>query len=293
MYMIKSIQLLKESFATYKANIKNIIFMTWPILLLTLVSAYYSNGMDGMGKEKPLIVSFMIIGIIVVLLTSLLISLFFQPALYRSIQQKENDKDFDTKDGYSFAKKNIWNFIVLIFWGVVYSIKVNLRYILTMIVALIAWGIVVFNIKTIPILISTSSILGIIVIICVLFMVIKNFTKFVLYTNIFFSGDIKPKDSVLHSIELGKKHNKNIWKIVWSVVLFSLMTYVIYGIIGLIASMATTKEVVDIIAMVVTSIVVSFLTTPMSFIILAKGYSKINSATAIVAEEVRVEEVTA
>ncbi len=272
--MIKPIQLLKDSFATYKANIKNIIFMTWPIALLTIVAGYYSNEMDGMGDYKPVIISVLIIGIFVNIIVSLLISLFLQPALFRSIQKNEDNKIFDVKDGYDFQKKNIWNYIVLYFWTAIYSLKVNWKYILVILTSLILGVLVVGASFAKPmILISVSSVFFIISVVFAALMIIRNLSKFIYPANVFFSSEITPREAVKKSIELGVKHNNKIWLNILSYILFMIILMIVYFIIGTISGFIPGVFVQDIVTIVLSSLVVSFISTPMAFMIYAKGYN--------------------
>ncbi len=272
--MIKPIQLLKDSFATYKANIKNIIFMTWPIALLTIVAGYYSNQIDGMGKYKPMILSVFIIGALVNIIISIVISLFLQPALFRSIQKNEDNKNFNVKDGYNFQKKNIWNYIVLYFWTLVYYIKVNWKYLVTIIVTvgIVTAGVIASSIQPAITMIILSVLLVFGSVVLVL-MVIKNTAKFVYPTNVFFSEEIRPRDAVKKAIDIGAKNNGKVWLNILSYILLSIILMFIYFIIGFISSVLPGAVTKDMFAIILSSLVVAFIGTPMTFIVFAKGYN--------------------
>ena len=276
--MIKIIQLLKESFVTYKANIKNIFWVTWPMLLLILIINYLN-----FSSEKKIIVG------LLSFVCAVIIGLYLKPVLYRSLQKNENDKSFDTREAYAFQKKNIWNYIVLCFWSVVYVIKVNFVYILTIIISGIIVSVALVFLKT---TIISFIILSFIMFACTILMIIKNITKFVLAQNIFFGGNIKPRDAVLASIEMGKKNNVDIWKAIFASILFNLLVFIIYLIIYLILVLSKLMSFEEIMNMnksylpitntlvalkILTALVSVFVLTPISFIILAKTYNKLKT----------------
>lgn len=277
--MIKPIQLLKESFTTYKANIKNIILMTSPMILLTIVGQYYSFIVEGMKGVDVKTTPIFFIATLISFLSFILITLFFEPAFTRSLQKNEDNNNFDVKDGYGFQKKNIWNYIVLFFWTIVYSIKVNIKYLLIIIVAGVLFSIMtIFFNQNLTYLLIAGVVFGVIVLITIIFAIIKNLTKFIFPKNVFFSKGIKPREAVKEAMELGKNNNKDVWKVVLTSVIFAIITIIIYSILSLLFSLIyrfTSENIGMWAEMIISALIAFILVSPISLIILVKGYNKI------------------
>ena len=285
--MIKPIQLLKDSFATYKANIKNIIFMTWPIALLPVVvqSMIYYN-INWFVNLLMSAVSFVI---------SIVIGLYLQPAIYRALQKKEDGEVFDIKAAYNFQKKNIWNFIMTGVWYVLYLIWV-LRYYVLIGLAVSFFIIPMiypdFRIVTTWDFVAYFFIHSVTFFIPVIIGYLINLSKFLFYVNIFFSKNIKPREVVRESIRWGniKGHSIEAWKTFFSIILFMLLTTLVYVIVSLIlnffkimhfeqlvyiGNQAAYTDYKWFIINSVSNIFKVMFILPVSFIILAKAYTKL------------------
>ncbi len=291
--MIKPIQLLKDSFATYKANIKNIIFMTWPIALLPIVvqSTYFYIKGNIFIAALIGIVSFVI---------SLAIGLYLQPAIYRALQKNEDGEAFDIKAAYNFQKKNIWSFIMTGIWYVLYLVR-TIQYYLIASLILVLLGVFFAGVNSITLI----SLLVVSVLIIVIGYLI-NLPKFLFYINIFFSKNIKPREVIRESIKWGnvKGHGVEAWKTLLSVILFMLLTAVIYAIVALILAMfkvvpfeelaylgnnATYIDYKWFIINSVSNVFQVMFILPISFIILAKAYIKLFDGSSSAVETPVVE----
>lgn len=270
--MIKPIQLLKESFAIYKANFKNIILMAWPIALLSIIGQYYSMNLD---KDKAifLAISLLLVSMLVTILTYLFVSLFFQPALNRTLQKNIDNGNFDSKAGFNFAKKNVWNYILLNFWAIVYLIWNIIKYLAVFIVLL---TISILISKTKP---NISLILMPLSIAIIVIGVIMNVAKFFVYSAIFFSKGIKPREAVLESIKIGKDNTKKVWMIIIASLMFGILVTIFYAALGFIF-----RGFPNLVTVIVSAVFASMLIGPISYIIVGKGYSKLASHTHVEAE---------
>jgi hypothetical protein len=196
------------------------------------------------------------------LISILVSSLFLIPALSRSIQKNEDNNSFDVKAGYDFQKKNIWKFIMVNIWGILYMLKVFLPYIIVTALIVLLSGflntsdVIVF---TLLLLAALSMLIG----------VVLNITKFIVYKNIFFSKDgISARDAVKESMELGLKNNKSIWKIILAMAIVFLISEIIFQIISRALDL-------NIISLTLSSLLLTLFLTPYVLIISSKGYVKI------------------
>ncbi len=302
--MIKIIELIKESFGTYKTNIKNIILMVLPIALLSLIGQYMNNGFlaSWISDLGPVM---LFVSVIISFVLMLVTGLYIQPAFYRAIQKNEITKTFNVQEAYGVQSKNIWNFFMLMIWIMLYTLWIIRYYIIgAFVLGVIASGLFVgfgFNVQIGAILMSISVLI-------VAIGAVINMPKLVFYQNIFFIKDtIRPRDAVRESIELGKQKTADIWKVIFSVIIFSLLIILAYIIAALILILSgflsltsliminsemMTPNTAYIIAYVLSFLFSVFFVNPIAFIILAKAYVKLSSdnntvtTTAAVTEEV-------
>jgi hypothetical protein len=269
--MIKITQLLKESFTTYKLNFKKIFWIALPILILGIISEYYSAVFTIMLNNNDFSnISYLIISIAIYIVTILAVSLFFGPVLNRAIQKKEDGLDFDTTSAYSFQKKNIFKWIMVNVWGVLYMVRVMWLYILISIVLIIA-GILSKNAVIISSTVIAATIVSAIG-------MILNITKFVLYKNIFFSKDgVSARDIVRESIELGKTKNVQVWMLILVLIILTIIMMVVYFIIGFLMGLIAKFMSGNTVYMesVISAIVSVLIFLPLMSIVLAKGYVRI------------------
>lgn len=272
--MIKTIQLLRESYKTYKINFKKILLMTLPILLVTYFTSYSSANVAVLLGSRMLNSSLLFYGLLV-LATLLITSLFLAPALNRSVQKNEDNGIFNVKEGYFFQKRNIWKWIMLNVWGALYVFWRMLPYI-AVASLIIVLGTTNKDSLTDLTAITLSVFAGLVVLIGILL----NITRFILFKTIFFSKEISPRDAVRESVALGVKNSADIWKIILTMILVGLTLTMISIVLELLGSMfGMTEKGVDIFLSPIISV---FIATPMIFIIIAKGYVKItNEAVAV------------
>lgn len=264
--MIKVIQLLKESFLTYRLNFKKIFWLVLPILVLGIIGEYYVSTFTTMIDNNYFgNISYLIISITIYVLAVLSISLFFGPVLNRAIQKNEDIGNFDSKASYIFQKKNFFKWIMLNIWGFLYAIWIMLPYIVTAI--LISIILYIFINSSIIALILSS-----LIVLTFLIGIVLNITKFILYKNIFFSKDeISARDAVRESIMFGKTKNNQVWKLILTLIVLSTVMMVTYFILDFMMGLLT-KSISNSIASTTISILF-FL--PVTSILIAKGYNAI------------------
>jgi hypothetical protein len=272
--MIKTIQLLKESFITYKSNFKNIFNMAWPIVLLTIVAQYYLVGINQRMEAGQFDIPYLIVATLIYFVCALVVGLFLTPALSRSIQKNEDNGVFSVKEGYDFQKKNIWKFIMVNIWGFLYILKRLWSYI----AASFALGVIAFMFNDSDIVALTAASLMVLII---LVGFILNITRFVLYKNIFFSKDtISPRDAVKESMSLGVNKMSNIWKIILAMIILAIG-------IELVIVLFEMLSVADIYGLIIGSIVMVMFSLPYMLIIASKGYVRVRGGdVALPMEEV-------
>ncbi len=271
--MIKTIQLLKESFVTYKINFKKIFTMAWPIVLLTIVAQYYAFGIQENMENGQFEGTHFFIAFLIYFVSIISVSLFFIPAFNRSIQKNEDNGVFSVKEGYNFQKKNIWKFVMVNIWGLLYIVK---RLALYIIVAVLLLGAVYvlneFYTLTQNYIISLTLVYlaGITIFVGI----ILNMTRFVLYKNIFFSkDDISARDAVKESIVLGVTKMNDIWKIIIAMIIVSIpVEILIMSINKYLINMLTDIYLIEIIFI---SLITTLFSLPYVLIVLSKGYVKV------------------
>lgn len=292
--MIKPIQLIKESFATYKANFKKIFWILLPILVISIISNNYLIAFTNMANAEDFSnIPKMIISFFVVLVAILILFLYFDPVLNRAIQKKEDGHDFDSSSAYTFQNKNIFKWIMVNIWGFLYLFYKILPYIVVSVLIVIISVIAENNMGSDNNMniIAVSTMLSLIVL-----MVggVLNITRFVLYKNIFFSKDeISARDAVRESMELGKNKNKQIWILIATLivvnVLLSVASFIIGFVLGLISvaipfTSISAETVAYYIGIVFDGAVLTLISTPLMYIIIAKGYVKIRESVVDVGD---------
>ncbi len=264
--MIQIIPLIKESISTYKLNFKKIFLMVLPVIVLSYIMSVSSASLSAMvvaGTFDGGIVAFFILGIIAAIFSALL----FVPALNRAIQRNEDTNSFDTKEAYSFQKRNIWKYIKLVLWGFVYMLKRLLPYLLASLVL----AAIIFFVSTNEIL---SLVLASLATIVLFVGIILNIPQFVLYKTIFFSKEILARDSVRESMDLGVKKTKQVWKLILDIIIVSIVVMLFAEIINYFAGLMGTGAWY-IAEAYIKPIITLVVATPMVLILVAKGYTKI------------------
>lgn len=281
--MIKIHQLLKESLTAYTQNFKNIFLMSLPILAIGLLGLYGDYGLE---KEAGLAVIFLLAAVLFI--GNLAVSLFFQPAIMRSVQKLDDTNVFDIKSAYDFQKKNIWNLIVLYFISFGYSIY-KVWKLLVVLIALVLAGTYFLLEKNM----TPSIILYVAATVLMIAIIILNAPRFVVYLNVFFSKGGKPKDAVLESIDLGERKKRDAWQIIFATIVFSIYVllpiFVIAFFAGFAEGLATPDTgsfdpenpgILSIAAEFLSISVSALFLSPCLAIILAKGYNKIRDVEA-------------
>lgn len=286
--MIKQTQLIKESFTTYKANFKKIFWISLPILVLSIISNNYLTAFTNMVNAEDFSnIPKIITSFFVVLVAILILFLYFDPVLNRAIQKKEDGQDFDSNSAYAFQNKNIFKWIMVNIWGFLYLFYKILPYTAVSILIVIISVIVENNIGSYDNIniIGVSAMLSLIVI-----MVggLLNITRFVMYKNIFFSkDDISARDAVRESMELGKNKNKQIWILIATLIVVNLLLSVVSFIIGFVLGFISpaipftsisAETVAYYIGIVFDGSVLTLISTPLMYIIIAKGYVNIRES---------------
>ena len=271
--------------------------MTLPIALLGLIGQYMNNGLASWISDLGLIILF--VSVIISFILMIITGLYLQPAFYRAIQKNEMQKGFNIKESYNTQLKNLWNFFMLMIWILLYTIWIIRYYIIAgLLLGIIA---MIFKGQLGAILMSVSVLI-------LAVGAIINMPKLILYQNIFFAKDnIKPRDAARESIELGKQKTSDIWKVIFSMIVFGLLILLVYviatailivpGFISLttfvmIADGILAPTITYIIAYIVSFVFSVFFVNPMIFIMLAKAYVKLsNNNTSTVIEDVKTEEI--
>jgi hypothetical protein len=277
--MINIIKLLTDSFESYKKNFRNIILMALPIFIISSIGAYYSVAMKTVQKSGDFAninIYYFIIAIVIYLIAMLFVGLFFVPAFNRAIQKNEDDKNFDVKSAYNFQKRNIWKWIKVNLWGLVYGAWRLLPYMVVS--ALLITSVILLNVSK-PESDVIVIIFAIIASIIMIVGMVLNITRFVFYKNVFFAKDhMKAKNTVIESMTLGKTKNLEIWKVIVSILLFSLMMFVLSIILSAIAAFiifSFGSKNFSIIDIIISPMISAFMAIPVTLIIIAKGYNKI------------------
>lgn len=271
--MINTTQLLRESYVTYKYNFTKLFLMALPILLATYVIVYTSNNFDALIKAKILNLNTVIFGLIA-FIGGLISMLYLEPAINRAVQRNEDISIFNSKEGYEFQKKNIFKWIMVNVWGILYLFWKLLPYILSAgLIFVILMGLK----NDAKMAVSGAILAGI-----VLFVgMIMNIHRFLLFKTIIFSKDISARDAVRESIKLGEDHKVDMWKAILSLILLGLAIGMFSIIVGIVASIfGLTDKMYE---QYISPIIVVFVTTPMLLIVIAKTYVKIRSVTIPIA----------
>lgn len=272
--MIKTIQLLEDSFSTYKSNFIKIFNMTWPIVLLTIVAQYYVMDITRRMEEGRFDLSYILMTFIIYLFSVLFVGLFLVPALSRSIQKNEDNGVFDVKEGYDFQKKNIWKFVMVNIWGMLYILKRCAIYILISI-GLFALLLYIDNTSKssdmLPVVLSIFTLIGLTLIVAT----VLNITRFMFYKNIFFSkDDILPRDAVKESMSLGVLKNNEIWKIIFAMITLVVAVEIVIQTLGSFVNDA-------MINLIAGTIINVFFSMPYMLIIISKGYTRVRGDSVL------------
>lgn len=275
--MIKIIPLLTESFTTYKKNFKKIFWIVLPVLFLTIVGGYYIKIFEDMvGAEDYSNISYLLTTFTVYFVCVLIVSLYFGPVLNRVIQKKEDGEKLDSQSAYDFQKKNIFKWIMINVWGMLYMIWRLLPYIISAIIlGYIAYFFNSFGLK--PEIFEVVFLL-IIPITALILGIVMNITRFMLYKNIYFSKDhIKARDAIRESVKIGVHKQRQVWLLISSLMVLVILMLIMYSLLGfiivflsnLVPSMGSNIE------NVLTACVSVLFFLPLMSIVTAKGYVKI------------------
>jgi MFS family permease len=281
--MINITKLLTDSLESYKKNIRNIILMSLPIFIVSSIGAYYSIAVKAMQENNtintintPNIIIYIIAGVLIYIVAAIAVGLFFAPALNRAIQKNEDDKIFDTKEGYNFQKKNMWKWVKVNLWSVAYMLRRLLPYIIVLM--LLIGGIALFNALGGLGQIFTAIVASVAIIIFFIGLIL-NITRFTLYKNIFFAKDnMTARNMVRESMTLGKTKNIEVWKIILTLILFAVIMLIVAFLVSFISSLiiqAFGSKNFSVIDIIISPLMSSFVAAPISLIILAKGYNKV------------------
>lgn len=274
--MINIIKLLTDSFESYKKNFRNIILMSLPIFILSSMGAYYSITVNSMIKNGNIDIYYIIVGMIMYLVAMIAVGLFFVPALNRAVQKHEDDKDFDIKEGYNFQKNNMWRWIKVNIWGVLYMLYRLLPYIIILVLTIGSIALYNATEKINPIIAGIGAAIALMIF---FIGVILNVTRFVVYKNIFFSKKhMTTRNIVRESMELGKTKNLEIWKLILTLFIFGLMVTIVMFVTAFASSLIIQifeSKNFSIIDIIISPLISAFLVIPISLIISAKGYNKI------------------
>ncbi len=294
--MLKITQLLKESLTTYKLNFKKIFWIALPILVLGIIGEYSIEVFNTMiDKEDFANISYLFASITIWILTILIVALYFSPVLKRAIQKKEDGEQFNTNLAYSFQKKNIFKWIMVNVWGMLYMLWIMLPYILVSVlltVILFMHIVLKTSIEYSPIIPNTSIgldtyldtynnilILSSLIGLTILTGTVLNITKFMLYKNIFFSKDgIPARDAVRESIKLGKTKNVQVWSLIIALIILFIINIIIFFALINLSDLLIDKVSNNVLfysEIIVNSALSSLIFLPLMSIIVAKGYVKI------------------
>jgi hypothetical protein len=278
--MINIIKLLTDSFESYKKNFRNIILMSLPIFILSSIGAYYATAVKSVQKGVELAdinIYYLITGSLIYIIVSVFVGLFFAPAFARAIQKNEDDKHFGVKTAYNFQKRNIWKWIKVNLWGFVYMIWRLLPYIAVSM--LIVFGSSILNASTGGLNNIFSIIMVFFVSLIMIVGIVLNLTRFVFFKNVFFSKDhMKARNAVIESMTLGKTKNVETWKMLISLLLFSVMILIVYMAVSMFFAFtiyAFGSKNFSIIDIIISPMISAFVATPITLIIISKGYNKI------------------
>ncbi len=263
--MIKTIQLLRESCATYKSNFKNIFMMSLPIVLMTYVANYAAGEASGMLNARIFNGSLIVCGAVFII-AMLIVALFLAPALNRAVQKHEDGEAFNVKGGYDFMKTHKWKWVKVNVWGALYMLYRTWFYIIP------GWLLIAYSVGSYRTNAYTSLyfILGIVLIVIG---ILLNIHRFILFKTIFLSKDISPRDAVRESMSLGVSRMKDVWKMLLAMILVGLVIGVLSAIVSGIASFfGATDYVFD---GYISPLIALLITTPMLLIMTAKGYVKL------------------
>ena len=264
MNMINTIQLLRETYKTYKVNFSKLFLMSVPVLLAMYITTYASDKFDSLIDAKILNLNTAIFGL-VTLIGGLFSILFLTPAINRAVQRNEDAHVFDTKEGYDFQKKNVWKWIMVNVWGGLYLIARIWMYMIPLIIVLV-------YVKTQGGNPTLGALLDVSVVLTVVGLLL-NIHRFLLFKTIIFSKEISARDAVRESITLGVAHKKDMWKAILTIILLGLATGVLSIIVGLVASIfGVTNTMYDV---YISPIITVFVVTPMLLIVIAKTYVKL------------------
>ena len=271
--MLKITQLLKESLTTYKLNFKKIFWIALPILVLGIIGEYYIEVFNTMiDREDFANISYLFASITIWILTILIVALYFSPVLKRAIQKKEDGEQFNTNLAYSFQKKNIFKWIMVNVWGMLYMLWIMLPYIL---VSVLLTVILFMHLDTYNNILILSSLIGL----TILTGTVLNITKFMLYKNIFFSKDgIPARDAVRESIKLGKTKNGQLWSLISALIILFIINIIIFFALINLSDLLIDKVSNNVLfysEIIVNGALSSLIFLPLMSIIVAKGYVKI------------------
>ena len=271
--MLKITQLLKESFTTYKSNFSKIFWIALPILILTIISEYYIAVSTTIIDNRDFgNMSYLFVSMIIYIVTILAVSLYFGPVLNRAIQKKEDDGSFDSKLAYNFQKKNIFKWIMVNIWGFLYMVLAMLPYI---VVSALLTVILFMNRDSYIAALILSSLIGL----TMLIGIILNINKFVLYKNIYFSkDDISARDAVRESIEIGKTKSKQVWMLIFSLIILTFIMIIMYFGLGFMSGLLTgniSNNVLYYSETILYGVLSAVFFLPLMSIVAAKGYVKI------------------
>lgn len=273
--MINIYSLLRDSLNTFKINFAKIFNMSWPIVLLTILADYSSFQISTKIRLGTLDIPYFALAFMVYLISILLVGLFLSPALNMAVQKNEDSDSFDIKQGYDFQKNNIWRFIKVNLWALVYFLKYTWIYI---VVSLSLLFIAETSNDSRVVFTLAYSALAIIMIGGLL-----NITKFMFYKNIFFSkDDVSPKEIVKESILLGESKKMEIWKIIFSIIIVTASIEFILYILNLIIKFEKTS-------LIIVSLVSMLIYVPYIYILVAKGYVKLRGVDVPLPMEGEVE----
>lgn len=270
--MIKITQLLKDSFLTYKLNFNKIFWIALPILILGIIAEYYIAIFSPMIDNNDFSnISFLISGIFIYFISIISVSLFFGPVLNRAIQKKEDGESFNSNSAYAFQKKNIFKWIMVNVWGMLYLVWYLLPYIAVS--GLMMAILLIYPISPIISMII-SSLIGLILIVGIL----MNISKFMLYKNIFFSKDnVNAREAVRDSMMFGKTKNNQVWLLILTLIISTIIMMIVYIILGYVVGFISgfIPDSLIYLESVIYAFASSMFFLPWMSIITAKGYVQI------------------
>ncbi len=270
--------MLKTTFTSYKERFKEFMGILKPVIIIEIILLVLAIA-SGLSSDREMYVGIVLasLGLIVFAVIEWLI---YASAAFRTIQKRELGEAITIHQAIAFQKTDKWNFAVLSFWAMLYTLAY-----LILSGAPIALGIIggfaLMGFGKIGLFAGTLIMIGGCA--CGLYLAYQNIPKIFFPLNIYFVKGKDPRECVEESVEIGKVHRDTIWKFIGGIVVINLIAFAFVIIPEFFNPQTLSEENIttgfDILNMTLQVVVGILFVTPMTYLYMSKAYAKMRAVT--------------